>query len=154
VAELTIGLTGYAAEDPGSWQWIGDRAVAADIAGVDRVIVSDHVVYGEHLEEYARPEVGGQAGGRQPTGSDGHWLEPLTTLTYVAALTSRVRLRTNIILAALRTWGGSEKSTKPQVSTSMTADISSTERWNCVSCSGASRGRASMATVTTSKTST
>ncbi len=77
-------------------------AVAADEAGVDRVVVSDHVAFGEHLDAYARPELGGTAGGRQPTGPDGAWLEPLTVLTYVAARTSRVRLGTNILLAALR----------------------------------------------------
>ena len=57
----------------------------------DRLVVSDHVVFGERLEEYARPEIGGARGGVQPTGPDGHWLEPLTTLTYVAAPTSRIR---------------------------------------------------------------
>src|SRR5207247_2385322 len=44
----------------------------------------------------------GQEGGRQPTGPDGHWLEPLTVLSMVAAVTSRVRLATGILIAALR----------------------------------------------------
>jgi probable F420-dependent oxidoreductase len=73
-----------------------------DTAGVDRLVLSDHVVLGEHLEEYSRPEIGGRAGGSQPTGPDGYWLEPLTTLTYLAAVTSRIRLGTNILIAALR----------------------------------------------------
>jgi probable F420-dependent oxidoreductase len=64
--------------------------------------VSDHVVFGENLEAYGRAELGGVDGGRQPTGPDGHWLEPLTFLTYVAAVTSELRLGTNILLAALR----------------------------------------------------
>ena len=64
--------------------------------------MSDHVVYGENLEAYARPELGGSEGGKQPTGPDGLWLEPLTTLTYVAAVTDQIRLGTNILLAALR----------------------------------------------------
>ena len=50
----------------------------------------------------ARPEVGGQRDGRQPTGPDGHWLEPLTTLSVIAGMTERVRLATGILLAALR----------------------------------------------------
>ena len=64
--------------------------------------MSDHVVFGERLEEYGRPEIGGQAGGKQPTGPDGHWLEPLTTLSVLAGMTSRIRLGTNILVAALR----------------------------------------------------
>lgn len=100
--QLTMGLMSFSAEDPGSWEPMFAQARAADAAGVDRLVVSDHVVYGERLEEYARPEIGGMAGGKQPTGPDGHWLEPLTTLSVVAGMTRRIRLRTHILLAALR----------------------------------------------------
>ena len=81
---------------------IFELARAADEAGIDRIVVSDHVVFGENLEAYGSPETGGVDGGRQPTGPDGHWLEPLTVLTAVAAQTTRVRLGTYILLAALR----------------------------------------------------
>lgn len=100
--QLTLGLRSFAADDPGNWSKMFAFARAADDAGIDRLVVSDHVVFGEHLEEYARPETGGREGGKQPTGPDGHWLEPLTTLSVVAGMTSRVRLRTQIIIAALR----------------------------------------------------
>lgn len=99
---LSVFLPTFAAEDPGRWDHVFDIAQAADRAGIDRVVVSDHVVFGENLEAYGRPETGGVAGGRQPTGPDGHWLEPVTVLTTVAAQTSRVRLGTYILLAALR----------------------------------------------------
>jgi probable F420-dependent oxidoreductase len=99
---LSIPLTNFSAEDPGGWEWVFDRAVAADRAGIDRVAVSDHVVFGENLEAYARPELGGSTGGRQPTGPDGHWLEPLVLLAMVAARTTNIRLQTGILLAALR----------------------------------------------------
>jgi probable F420-dependent oxidoreductase len=95
-------LRTYAAEDPGTWQPVLDTARAADAAGVDRVLLSDHVVFGEHMEAYGRPASGGVEGGKQPTGPDGHWLEPLTTLSVVCGITSRVRLGTNILIAALR----------------------------------------------------
>jgi len=101
-AQLTIGLPTYAASAPPSWQFVLDAAVAADRAGVDRLTASDHVVFGERLEEYAKPQLGGVRGGTQPTGPDGHWLDPFTTLAMVAGLTRRVRLRTNILIAALR----------------------------------------------------
>ena len=61
--QLSIGVTSYAAEDPGTWEPLFDAARIADQAGVDRLVVSDHVVFGERLEEYGRPEIGGSAGG-------------------------------------------------------------------------------------------
>jgi len=100
--QLSVMLRTYAAEDPGTWQPVFDLARAADAAGIDRVLVSDHIVFGEHLEAYGRPESGGVEGGKQPTGPDGHWLEPLTTLSVLCGTTSRVRLCTNILIAALR----------------------------------------------------
>jgi probable F420-dependent oxidoreductase len=102
MTQLSIGVTSYAAEAPATWEPLFDAARTADQAGVDRLVLSDHVVLGERLEEYGRPEIGGSAGGKQPTGPDGHWLEPLTTLSVIAGMTSRVRLGTNILVAALR----------------------------------------------------
>jgi probable F420-dependent oxidoreductase len=100
--QFSMTLVTFAAEDPGTWQHALDRATAYDRAGVDRMVVSDHVVYGENLEAYGDPSTGGSKGGKQPTGPDGHWLEPLTVLSVVSGITSRVRLGTNILLAALR----------------------------------------------------
>jgi probable F420-dependent oxidoreductase len=100
--QLSLALFSFAAEDPGGWSQLFADAKLADAAGVDRIVVSDHVVFGERLEDYGKAEIGGSAGGRQPTGPDGHWLEPLTTLSVFAGMTSRVRLGTNVILAALR----------------------------------------------------
>lgn len=79
-----------------------DVARAADRVGIDRVLVSDHVVFGADLSDYGRPEVGGTRGGRQPTGPDGQWLDPLVVLSWVASHTNRVRLGTSILLAAIR----------------------------------------------------
>jgi probable F420-dependent oxidoreductase len=100
--ELSVPLRSYAGEDPGGWGHLIRRAEALDAAGVDRLAVSDHVVFGEDLDAYGRPELGGQRGGRQPTGPDGHWLEPLTLLSVLAGRTTRIRLATNILIAALR----------------------------------------------------
>src|SRR5579859_4367111 len=101
--QISIHILNFAPEGhTAGWNHLFDLAKAADRAGIDRVMVSDHVVYGEELDEYGKPEVGGQAGGKQPTGPDGHWLEPMTTLSVIAGMTSRVRLGTNILIAALR----------------------------------------------------
>ena len=83
-------IVNYAATEPADWTALLDRARSADAAGVDRLIVSDHVVFGEHLEEYGRPEAGGVEGGKQPTGPDGLWLEPMTLLSVLAGLTTHV----------------------------------------------------------------
>ena len=99
---LSMHLINFAAEAPGEWQRLFDLAVAADRAGIGRLVVSDHVVYGERLDRYADPALGGLVGGRQPTGPDGAWLEPLTVLAMVGALTERVRLCPMVLLAALR----------------------------------------------------
>jgi probable F420-dependent oxidoreductase len=97
-----MGLTSFSDDPPSDWEAMMSEARVLDAAGVDRLVVSDHVVFGEQLDDYARPELGGQAGGRQPTGPDGSWLEPLTTLAVLAGLTTQIRLGTGILLAALR----------------------------------------------------
>src|ERR1700709_309148 len=96
---LSVSLPTYAPDDPGNWRRVFELARAADEAGIERVGVSDHVVFGENLEAYGHPEGGGVEGGQQPTGRAGYWL---TVLTAVAAQTTRVRLGTYILLAALR----------------------------------------------------
>ena len=100
--QVSIQLPTFMQDAPGSWQFLLDRARAADAAGLDRIVVSDHVAYGENLEAYGDPKNGGSAGGKQPTDSDGQWLEPLTVLTTIGAITENLRLGTNILIAALR----------------------------------------------------
>ena len=99
---LSMHLVNFAAGPPGDWQRLFDLAAAADRAGIGRLVVSDHVVFGERLDLYGDPARGGLAGGRQPTGPDGAWLEPLTVLAMVGARTERVRLCPMVLLAALR----------------------------------------------------
>jgi probable F420-dependent oxidoreductase len=95
-------LRSFAAEDPGDWSFLTTTARAADEAGFDRLVLSDHIAFGENLDAYGDPANGGARGGKQPTGPDGDWLDPLTTIAYVAGLTERVRFGTNILIAALR----------------------------------------------------
>jgi probable F420-dependent oxidoreductase len=99
---LGIHLGSFAPADPGDWSHIFTRARAADEVGIDRVVVYDHIAFGDNLHAHGSPELGGIAGGQPPTGSDGHWLEPMTVLAAVSSVTSRVRLTTSVLLAALR----------------------------------------------------
>lgn len=101
-ATLSILLRTYTDDADHDWSATLSMTRAMDTAGVDRVVVSDHLVFGENLDAYADPSLGGQAGGRQPTGPDGNWLEPVIFLTAVAATTTRIRLGTAVLLAALR----------------------------------------------------
>jgi probable F420-dependent oxidoreductase len=101
---LSIQPLNFAAEDPGvgGWRPLFEQARGADAAGIDRLVVSDHVILGENLEAYADPELGGTAGGRQPTGPEGHWLDPIVLLSMWAAITRHARLMTGILIAGIR----------------------------------------------------
>lgn len=101
---LSLQPVNFANEDPGVGGWRGllDQGTGADKAGIDRLVVSDHVILGENLEVYGDPKAGGTEGGVQPTGPDGHWLDPLTVISMWAARTSHARFMTGILIAALR----------------------------------------------------
>lgn len=100
--EISLYLPTFTDGPDHDWQATLGIARAMEAAGADRLVVSDHVVFGENFDAYGDPSVGGTKGGRQPTGPDGAWLEPLTVLTALAASTTRIRLGTSILLAALR----------------------------------------------------
>jgi probable F420-dependent oxidoreductase len=92
---LSIGLANYGSTyPPGEWHRFTELARAADDAGVDRVILVDHVVMGPHTENYQW--------GKFPVPPDAPWFEPLTMLAAIAAVTTRVRLATGILIAPLR----------------------------------------------------
>jgi probable F420-dependent oxidoreductase len=86
----------------GGWRPLLAQGRGADKAGIDRLVVSDHVVMGENLEAYSDPKAGGMAGAVQPTGSDGQWLDPLTVISMWAAQTTHARFMTGILIAGLR----------------------------------------------------
>lgn len=79
---------------PGCLHEIVDLARQSEAAGVDTVIVPDHVVMSDRTDRYAW--------GPFPFPIDVPWLEPLTVLAAIAGATSRVRLATGILIAPLR----------------------------------------------------
>ncbi|MBV9872252.1 MAG: TIGR03619 family F420-dependent LLM class oxidoreductase, partial [Frankiaceae bacterium] len=91
---LTVGIPNFGGWAGGDWNALLDVARACDDAGVDRLVVNDHVVMGRNTDAYVW--------GRFPTAPDGPWLEPLTVLAAMATVTSRVRLSTGILIAPLR----------------------------------------------------
>jgi probable F420-dependent oxidoreductase len=92
--QLSVGFANYGTAPAGDWTGLLDLARAADDAGVDRIIVVDHVVMGEHTENYQW--------GKFPVPPEAPWLEPLAVLGAMAAVTNRVRLATGILIAPLR----------------------------------------------------
>jgi len=92
---LTIGLANFGATfAPGEWPRFVDLARAAEDAGIDRIVVVDHVVMGPHTENYMW--------GKFPVPPEAPWLEPLTVLAAIASATTKVRLATGILIAPLR----------------------------------------------------
>jgi probable F420-dependent oxidoreductase len=100
--QLSMGIPSFSAQPTADWEHLTEWAQLLEGCGFDRALVSEHIAFGMNMDAYANPAAGGTEGGRQPTGPDGDWLEPLTVLTYLAARTERLRLGTNILLAALR----------------------------------------------------
>jgi len=91
---VNLAVPTFGAAPDGGWRSLLDLARTAEEAGIDRLVVTDHVVNG--------PDVASYPWGRFPTGPDADWLEPLTVLTAVAGCTERIRLSTGILVAPLR----------------------------------------------------
>ena len=92
---LTVGLANYGSLYPADeWHRFVDLARAAEDAGIDRIVVVDHVVMGPHTENYVW--------GTFPVPPEAPWFEPLIMLAAIAAATTRVRLATGILIAPLR----------------------------------------------------
>ncbi len=96
VPSLSVTLTSYGTlfGDPARWREILEHARLAEEAGVDRLLLTDHVVMGERTDAYPW--------GPFPYPPDVPWLEPLTVISAMAAVTRRVRFSTKILIAPLR----------------------------------------------------
>ena len=66
----------------------------AEKVGISQTSITDHVVMGTKTDRYPY--------GDFPTPSEYPWIEPLTLLTAVAAVTERIRLSTSVLIATLR----------------------------------------------------
>ena len=79
---LSLTLPTFGSSVPANqWHRLLDLARAVDDAGVDRVLLTDHVVMGEHLDRYPFGDFHFQP--------DVPWLEPLSTIAAIAAVTRR-----------------------------------------------------------------
>jgi probable F420-dependent oxidoreductase len=71
-----------------------ELAKRVEDAGADGVVLADHVLLGKHVDRYPW--------GTFPFPSDAPWLEPITVLTAIAAVTERITLATGILIVPLR----------------------------------------------------
>src|SRR4051794_17265259 len=95
MAPLTVGLPNYGWYlDPQPWRSLLDLAVAVERAGLHGVSVVDHVVMGSRVERYPY--------GRFPGGPEAPWLDPLTVLAAIGAVTERIELATAVLISPLR----------------------------------------------------
>ncbi len=91
---LFIGLPAADRLGAGDPQALVDMCRRSEDAGADGVVVTDHVLLGTRLDRYEW--------GKFPFPADVPWLEPMTMLTAVAAVTSRITLTTGILIVPLR----------------------------------------------------
>jgi len=91
---LYLGLQSHARLYGESARGLVDLARLAEDAGLDGVVIGDHVVLGNRLDRYPYPPV--------HFTTDAPWAEPLAVLAAVAAATRRISLATGVLVAPLR----------------------------------------------------
>ena len=97
MTEISLSLYGLDRLCGNHMEPVMDIVRLIDASTVDTLIVTDHVVMGEHTEAYPY--------GDFPTPPDTDWWEPITLLAHIAAITRRVQLGTGILIAPLRPAG-------------------------------------------------
>ena len=93
-ATVSLTLSGLGRIYGSDFRGVLDLARAADDAGVDQIVLPDHVVMGTRTDRYPF--------GTFPYPPEEPWPEPLVVLAAVAGVTSRVRLSTGVLIAPLR----------------------------------------------------
>lgn len=92
---LALGIPSYGPFFPaGSLHEVVSVARMAEEAGVESVLIPDHVVMSDQTQRYEW--------GSFPLPIETPWLEPMTVLAAIAGATSRIRLATGILIAPLR----------------------------------------------------
>jgi probable F420-dependent oxidoreductase len=91
---VSVTVSGLSRLFGGDLAGVVDAARAADAAGVDQLVLTDHVAIGPRTDRYPF--------GAFPYPPEEPWLEPLTTLAAIAGVTERVRLGTGVLVAPLR----------------------------------------------------
>ena len=56
--QLSMGIPSFSAAAPPSWEHLADWAQLLEACGFDRVLVSEHIAFGMHMDAYADPATG------------------------------------------------------------------------------------------------
>lgn len=91
---LSLGLQSHAELHGDDGLGLVELARTAEDAGLDGVVIGDHVVLGNRLDRYPYPPV--------HFAQDSSWMEPLSVLAAIAAVTDRITLTTGVLVSPLR----------------------------------------------------
>jgi probable F420-dependent oxidoreductase len=96
MAGFKIALGTIGAQDlfDGSPASIVKLAQSADKAGIDQIVLTDHVIMSERTDRYPF--------GTFPMPPEYPWFEPITMMAAMASVTSRIRLATGVLISPLR----------------------------------------------------
>lgn len=92
--KVLIGMLGIENMFNGQASGLIKVACIADKAGIDSVVLTDHVIMGENTDKYPYGDF------PLPSGTD--WHEPMTVLSAIAGATENIRLSTGILISPLR----------------------------------------------------
>jgi len=92
--EISVILSGLSMLYGEDLEGMVETARLADEAGIDQIVVTDHLAIGSRTDRYPY--------GKFPFANEEPWPEPLTTLAAMAGATSRVRLGTGVLIVPLR----------------------------------------------------
>ncbi len=91
---VALGIYGLENLFGGDFTKVIDVVAEADRLGFDQMVMTDHVVMGTRTDRYPY--------GNFPSPPETPWFEPVVALSAMAAVTSRIRLSTSVLISPLR----------------------------------------------------
>lgn len=93
--KVALTISGLGRLFGGDLSRVIDAAQVADAAGIHQLLLPDHLAMGPRLDRYP-------FAAKFPYPPEEPWLEPLTTLAAISAVTRDIRLSTGVLIAPLR----------------------------------------------------